>query len=164
LWGAFVALAALATLELALTLTVMQIGKRQEYTLVHSSAPLMDAVRTMDQDVTTILAASRGYVLTHQTQLQQQYDDGVREFEKASGTAVALSSDPRDLQLVSDLHHHFTDIKSLCDEQIRLTNENKLANAQEFMLEAAKSHRAAQDYAGMMEMSIAVARHARSTR
>jgi len=150
LWGAFVALAALATLELALTLTVMQIGKRQEYTLVHSSAPLMDAVRTMDQDVTTILAASRGYVLTHQTQFQQQYDDGVREFEKASGTAVALSSDPRDLQLVSDLHHHFTDIKSLCDEQIRLTNENKLANAQEFMLEAAKSHRAAQDYAGMM--------------
>jgi len=151
LWGAFVALAVLATLELALTLTVMQIGKRKEYTLVHATEPLMDAVRTMDEDVTIILAATRGYVLTHQTQFQQQYDDGVREFEKESGTAVALATDPRDLQLVSDLRHHFTDIKGLCDEQIRLTNDGKAGNAQEFLLEAAKEHRASQDYAGTMQ-------------
>jgi PAS domain S-box-containing protein len=151
LWGAFVALAALATVELALTLAVMQIGKRQEYTLVHANEPLVDSVVTMDDDVTQIMAASRGYVLTEQTQFLQQYDDAVREFEKSSAQAVQLAVEPRDAQLVFDLRRHFIEIKQLSDEQINLTREKKTANAVEFMLDAARIHRAVPDYAGTMQ-------------
>jgi len=151
LWAAFVALAALATVELALTLTVMQIGKRQEYMLVHGTEPLIDAVRTMDEDVDTIMSASRGYILTQQTQFLQQYDDGVREFEKSSAMAVQLASNPRDSQLVFDLRRHFIEIRQLCDQQIQLTRDGKNANAQEFMLEAVRLHRAVPDYAGTLQ-------------
>ena len=76
LWGAFAALALLALIGLALTLTVLQVGKRQEYRIVHGSEPLMDAVNTMDEDIITMLAAARGYQLTGNTQFQQQYDGG----------------------------------------------------------------------------------------
>ena len=75
LWGAFAALALLALIGLVLTLTVMQVGKRQEYRIVHGSEPLIDAVNTMDEDIITMLAAARGYQLTGNTQFQQQYDD-----------------------------------------------------------------------------------------
>lgn len=151
LWSAFAALAILAIVGLALTLAVMQMGKRQEYTLVHATEPLIDTTRTMDEDVTIILGAARGYVLTQQTQFLQQYDDGVREFEKSAAMAVRLATDARDAQLVFDLRRHFSEIKGLCDEQIELMRDGKPANANEFMLEAARLQRSAPDYAGTMQ-------------
>src|SRR5512140_3551724 len=80
LWGAFAALALLALIGLALTLTVLQMGKRQEYRIVHGSEPLIDAGRTMDEDVDTLLAAARGYQLRRNSEFLQQYDDAIREF------------------------------------------------------------------------------------
>src|SRR5207237_8058130 len=88
LWGAFAALALLALVGLVLTLAVMQMGKRQEYRIVHGSEPLIDDVRTMDEDITTMLAAARGYHLTRNTQFQQQHADAARAFQK---TAIAAA-------------------------------------------------------------------------
>src|SRR5947209_16411588 len=129
LWGAFAALGLLAAIGLVLTLTVLQMGKRQEYRIVQGSEPLIDAVRTMDEDTTTILAAARGYHLTRNTEFEQQYDDAVREFEKASANAGQLATDARDLQIVSALRRHFTDIKGLTAAEIQATKDGKLDNA-----------------------------------
>src|SRR5439155_13755524 len=52
--------------------------------------------------------------------------------------------------LVSQLRHHFQDIRGLTDQQIELTKEGKVGNANEYMLEAARIHRSTPDYAGML--------------
>ena len=64
LWGAFAALALLALVGLMLTLTVLQMGKRQEYDIIHGSELLNDDVDTMDEDAGKILSAARGYHLS----------------------------------------------------------------------------------------------------
>ncbi len=150
LWGAFAALTALIVIGLSLALIVLQASKRQEYRIVHGSEVLLDAVQQMDGDVVGIMAAARGYLLTQQTQFLQQYDDAVREFEKDAITAVQLSSDPHDGQLVSQLRAHFREVKRITDQQIELVREGKLGNANEYMLEAARVHRSSPDYAGTL--------------
>jgi len=151
LWGAFAALALLALVGLVLTLTVMQKGKQQEYRIIHGSEPLLDAVRTMDEDITTMLAAARGYHLTHNTQFQQQYDDAAREFQKTAITAVQLAkSDPHDFELVTSMRRHYRDIYSLTAMEIRAAGEGKSDAAIENMTEAARERRAMPDYSGIM--------------
>src|SRR5437773_12504591 len=90
LWGAFAVLALLVVIGLGLTVTILQIGKRQEYRIVHGSEPLLDAIQRMDQDIVGVIGSARGYLLTQQTQFVQQYDDAVRDFQKQSATAVQL--------------------------------------------------------------------------
>ena len=46
LWGAFFVLTLLVAIALGLTVSVMQIGRRQESRIVHGSEPLRDAVQT----------------------------------------------------------------------------------------------------------------------
>ena len=92
LWGAFAVLALLVVIGLALTITTLQMGKRQESQIVRGSEPLLDAVQQMDQDVVTILGAARGFVLTQQTQFLQQYDDAVKNFQKQTTTALQLAA------------------------------------------------------------------------
>ena len=150
LWGAFVALTVLVAVGLTVTVVVLQMAKRQEYRIVHASEPLLDAVQSMDQAIVAMLSASRGYLLTQQTQFLQQYDDSVREFEKQSATATQLATSPRDGQLVSQLRRHFADIRGLIDRAIALAREGNSANANEFMLEAARIRRSTPDYAGTM--------------
>lgn len=150
LWSAFAALTALIAIGLTLALLVLQASKRQEYRIVHGSETLLDSVQQMDGDVLGVMAAARGYLLTQQTQFLQQYDDAVRDFDKQSVTAVQLASEARDAQLVSQLRHHFRDIRELTDQQIALTRDGKTGNANEFMLEAARIHRSAPDYAGTL--------------
>src|SRR5438874_4967422 len=150
LWGAFVALTVLVAIGLAATVVVLQVAKRQEYKIVHASEPLLDAAQSMDQAIVAMLGASRGYLLTQQTQFLQQYDDGVREFEKQSATATQLATSPRDLQLVSQLRRHFADIRGLIDRAIVLAREGNGGNANEFMLEAARIRRSTPDYAGIL--------------
>jgi PAS domain S-box-containing protein len=151
LWGAFAALALLALVGLVLTLTVLQVGKRQEYRIVHGSEPLMDAVNTMDEDIVTMLAAARGYQLTGNTQFQQQYDDAAREFQKTAITAVQLAkSDPHDFELVTSLQRYYRDIYGLTTMEIRAAGEGKTPAALENMFEAARVHRSMPDYNGIM--------------
>src|SRR5438067_196151 len=98
LWGAFFILTLLVVIGLALTVTVLQIGRRQESRIVHGAEPLLDAVSRMDEDVRAMLAAARGFLLTQQTQFLQQYDDAVKDFTKQSATASQLAISPPDLQ------------------------------------------------------------------
>jgi PAS domain S-box-containing protein len=150
LWGAFAALALLAGVGLALTLTVLQMGKRQEYRIVHGSEPLIDLVRTMDQDEEILLSAARGYQLTRASEFLQQYDDAVREFQKSAESAAPLASDPHDARLVGEMRRHFTAVRQITDHQIELVKADKLGNASEFLSEASRVHRAAPDYSGTL--------------
>jgi len=150
LWGAFAVLTLLVAIGLGLTITILQIGKRQETRIVHGSEPLLDAVQRMDQDVVALLGASRGYLLTKQTQFLQHYDDSVRDFEKQSVSATGLATSPQDQQLVARLRHHFNEIKGLTDEQIALAKDDHIANANEYMLEAARIRRSTPDFAGTL--------------
>ena len=150
LWGAFAALTALIAIGLTLALVVLQASKQQENRIVRGSEVLLDAVQQMDEDVLGIMAAARGFLLTQQTQFLQQYDDAIRDFEKQSATAIQLAGDPRDAQLVSELRRHFREVKQLTDAENDLVRQDKLGNANEYMLEAARIHRAAPDYAGTL--------------
>src|SRR5713101_7851332 len=87
LWGAFIALTVLVAIGLAITVTILQMGKHQESRIVHGSEPLLDAVQQMDQDTVAILGASRGFLVTQQSQFLEQYDNRVRDFQKQATTA-----------------------------------------------------------------------------
>ncbi|PYQ27188.1 MAG: hypothetical protein DMF57_18595, partial [Acidobacteria bacterium] len=136
LWAAFAALTTLVAIGLALTVIVLQISKRQEYRIVHGSEPLLDAVQDMDADIVGMMGATRGFLLTRQTQFLQQYDDAIRDFEKKSATAVRLATSPRDAQLVSQLRRHFGDMRKLNDRATAMAKDGQMENANESMLEA----------------------------
>src|ERR1700720_1711369 len=150
LLGAFAVLTLLVAIGLVLTLVILQTGKRQEFRIVHTSEPFLDAVQQMDEDVVAMLAAGRGFLLTKQSQFLQQYDESVRDFDKQSITATQLASPPQDSRLVPSFRHHFADLKGLTDQQIELTKEEKPANANEYMLEAARMRRSAPDFYGTL--------------
>ncbi|MEA2326549.1 MAG: hypothetical protein QOE68_1508, partial [Thermoanaerobaculia bacterium] len=84
LWGAFAVLVVLIAAGLALTMGIMYLANRQEYRIVEGSAPLIDNVYAMNDDILTIMSAARGYSLTQQTQFQQQYDEAIRDFKKSA--------------------------------------------------------------------------------
>jgi signal transduction histidine kinase/CHASE3 domain sensor protein len=150
LWAAFAALTTLVAIGLAVTVIVLQISKGQEYRIVHGSEPLLDAVRDMDADIVGMMAATRGFLLTQQTQFLQQYDDAIRDFEKKSATAVRLATSPRDAQLVSQLRRHFADMGKLNDRAIAMAKDGQAGNANGYMLEAARIRRSSPDYAGTL--------------
>ncbi|MCU1230257.1 MAG: putative multi-sensor signal transduction histidine kinase [Acidobacteria bacterium] len=150
LWGAFAALTVLVILGLALTLTVLQIGRRQEYRIVHGSAPLIDAVNSMGLDITTMVSAARGYIAQQQSQFAQQYDDAVRDFAKSDKQATELTEEPRDLLVVGDLRRHYFEVRQLADKQFRLAHDGKIAEASDAMLELARVRRSAPDYVGIL--------------
>src|SRR5581483_8300930 len=150
LWGAFAVLTILVAIGLSLTIVILHMGKQQEFRIVHTSEPFLDAVQQMDEDVVAMLGAARGYLLTQQTQFLQQYDDAVREFEKQASAAMQLASSPRDEQMVGAFRRHFSDLKGLTDQQIVWTKENRAGNANEAMLEAARLRRSAPDFFGTL--------------
>ena len=151
LWSAFAALAILVVVGLALNITILQSQRRQEYRIVQSSVPLIDAVNEMDESVTRIVSAARGYQLSRQTAFQQQYDDAVRDFEKASLTANQLAyADPRDARLVSELRRHFVEIRKMTDRQMQLTQDDRPEDARQIMLDIASRRRSTPDYAGTL--------------
>jgi PAS domain S-box-containing protein len=150
LWGAFAVLTLLVSIGLALTLVILQTGKRQEFRIVHTSEPFLDAVQQMDEDVVAVLAAARGYLLTRQTQFLQQYDDAVRDFDKQAVTATQLASSSQDMALVGAFRRHFSDLRGVTDQQIALTKDDKPDNAREYMLEAARLRSSAPDFYGKL--------------
>src|SRR5437764_11602506 len=113
LWGAFAVLVVLIAAGLALTMGILHLAKGQEDRIVEGSAPLIDNVYAMNDDILTIMSSARGYSLTQQTQFQQQYDEAVRDFKKSSTNAAQLATDPGDLQKIAAMRKNFTDIRQL---------------------------------------------------
>src|SRR5258706_8558847 len=150
LWGAYAALILLIITGLAVTVGILQSANRQDYRVVEGSAPLLKAVNSMDDDTNIIISAAQGFALTQQSAFSAQYDDAVRDFEKSSGAAVRLATDPRDTQIVFAMRKHFIEIKQLTDRQLELVRDGKLANANEVMIETARIRRSTPDYDGVM--------------
>jgi signal transduction histidine kinase/CHASE3 domain sensor protein len=151
LWSAFAALATLVVVGLALNITILQSQRRQEYRIVQSSVPLIDAVNDMDEAVMRIVSAARGFQISRQTAFQQQYDDAVRDFEKASLTANQLAdSDPRDARIVSELRRHFVEMRKMTDREIALTLDDRPEEARQVMLDIASKRRSTPDFAGTL--------------
>src|SRR5688572_11053247 len=87
LWGAFAGLTLLIVVVVASTITLLQMQQKQDSTVVRQSLPLIEAVHEMDQSLTTMVSASRGYLLSKQSAFKQQYDDSALEFGKAQSQA-----------------------------------------------------------------------------
>ncbi|MEA2236972.1 MAG: hypothetical protein QOC81_1696 [Thermoanaerobaculia bacterium] len=150
LWSAFGVLVVLIVAGLALTVGTLHLSDGQEYRIVEGSGPLLDAVRSMNEDTLTIMGAARGYALTRQTQFQQQYDEAVRDFSKAYANALHLAADPRDADRVGKMRKHFNEVKQFTDREMAAASEGRDLNANEYMVAASEAHRAAPDYAGTM--------------
>jgi PAS domain S-box-containing protein len=144
LWGAFLGLTVLTAAGVALTISVLQMEQRQEYVIVQESRPILEAVRTMDEALATMVSATRGYVMSGQTAFEQQYADAVRQFDTAEALARARASHPDDKQVIELFHKHFLRIQQLTDKQLQLKDANESAN--DVMLETARLRRAAPDY------------------
>ncbi|HEX9163942.1 MAG TPA: ATP-binding protein [Thermoanaerobaculia bacterium] len=149
LWAAFAALALFVALGVGLTIAILQLEKREEYSVVQESRPLLDAMHVMDESIVQIISAARGYLLTHESQFIDQYETAVRNFDTAASQAMQNADDPRDQQFVANLRRSFAEIRGLTDRQIALAKEGKSDNALEFMLETARLRRATPDYADM---------------
>ncbi len=148
LWGAFAVLVVLIVAGLALTMGILHLSNRQEYRIVEGSVPLIDAINSMNADTLTIMSAARGYSLTRQTQFQQQYDEAVRDFRKASANAAQLATDARDAQQVTLMRKNFTEVRALTDQEMDAVREGRDGNANELMVEASRVQRSAPDFAG----------------
>ena len=149
LWGAFFALVVLVGVGLALTVTVLQVAKQQESRAIHESQPLIDAVHNMEVATMTILAAARGDQLTGKTEFLQQYDDAVREFEKASAAAEQVARG-QDVALIRAFEQEFRDIKSHTDRENEYTKAKNFDLATGEATAAAAIRRSAKDYDGMI--------------
>jgi len=142
LWAAFAALALFVAFGVGLTTAVLQLEKRQEYAVVQESRPLLDSVRLMDESIVQEISSARGYLLTHEGQFIDQYEQGERSFDTAVTMAMQSASDPRDQQIIAALRHEFSEIRRLTDAQIN--------DAKEGMLEASRFRRSSPDYAAML--------------
>ncbi|HUP62836.1 MAG TPA: ATP-binding protein [Thermoanaerobaculia bacterium] len=148
LWGSFAGLTLLVAAGVALTIAVLRMEQRVEYAIVQQSRPLVDAVRTMDASLATMVSAARGYQISRQTAFEQQYADAAREFDKAKNLAFDNVIDPRDRQLLNEFNQHFLEIKRRLDRQLELfANERDATNQ---MTAIANLRRDAPDYAGLI--------------
>ncbi|HEU4521442.1 MAG TPA: ATP-binding protein [Thermoanaerobaculia bacterium] len=150
LWGAFAALAFFVAAGVAVTTAVLQLEKRQEFRVLEESRPLQEAVRQMDRDVTSMVSAARGYVLTQQTQFTESYEQAARSFEKSFVLANDLAVQPRDKQVVRDFHRHYGQVKALTDEQMELAGSQRGKPAIDLVLETARVRRTAPEYAALI--------------
>jgi PAS domain S-box-containing protein len=145
LWGAFIGLAVLTAGSVVLTIAVLQMEQRHEYSL-SESRPLLDAVDTMDESLTAMVSAARGYSLSERTAFEQQYEDAVREFNTAQEVATENARDDRDRKDVRDFIAHYKELKKLTDKQIKHTDDKQPEEAKTLMLEAFRLRRATPDY------------------
>jgi len=150
LWGAFAVLVILVIAGLALTTGILHLANRQESRIVEGSAPLLDEVYAMNDDIIIMMSAARGFALTQQTQFQQQYDEAIRNFRKSAASADHLALDPADRQRIAKMRDNFKNIQQLTSREMEEAREGHDGNANEFMLEASKIYRGAPDLAGGM--------------
>src|SRR3970282_115085 len=77
IWGTLLGLALLTASSVGLTIAVLRMVQRLGCRLVQETRPLLDAVRAMDEALSTMVSASRGYLQTGQTAFSAQYDQAV---------------------------------------------------------------------------------------
>lgn len=150
LWSAFGGLALLTAGSVAITILMLRVEQTEDYAIVQEARPLLDAVRTMDASLSTMIAASRGFTLTQETAFVQQYEDAAREFDKAESMAADLARNPRDLAHLAEFRAHFLRMRELMGRQTLLSREGRAREARDLMLEAAEVHRGANDFAGVI--------------
>jgi PAS domain S-box-containing protein len=154
LWGAFIFLTILVLAGLAININVLMAEKRQEYRIVNVFGPLLERVKTMDSDEDQMLAATRGFVLTGQTQFLQQYADSVREFNKSAASAETLVERDGDRQRIAAMVAHFNKLRELGQKQIDRVREGDAAAARLFLLQAADVDRSEPDDGGLISDSL----------
>jgi PAS domain S-box-containing protein len=150
LWGAFGGLVLLTASGVALTIAVLRMEQRLEYHVVQEQRPFLDAVNTMDGALTTMIAASRGYLQTGQTAFSAQYDQAARDYDKAETLAKAMAEEPHDIADLNAFRVHYREIKDLLEQQNQLRDDGRDVDAREIMLKIAQKQRSAPDYAGMI--------------
>jgi PAS domain S-box-containing protein len=139
LWGAFLGLALLIVVGVVSTITILQMEQRAEYKNVQESRPLLDTVRSMDEALSTMVSASRGFAGTGQTAFSQQYDDASREFDTFALHAKELAGrDRENTRLVEAFIRHKDEVKRAIDADKR--SEDMVGNV-------AQMRRQAPDYA-----------------
>jgi PAS domain S-box-containing protein len=150
LWGAFGGLVLLTASGVVLTIAVLRMEQRLEYHVVQEQRPFLDAVNTMDGALSTMVAASRGYLLTRETAFSAQYDEAARDYDKAETLAMAMAEDPHDIADLNAFRVHYREIKDLLEQQNQLRDDGRDVDAREIMLKVAQKRRSAPDYAGMI--------------
>jgi PAS domain S-box-containing protein len=143
LWGAFIGLALLTVIGVGSTIAILQTEQRQESKNAQELRPLVDTVRAMHDDVSTLVSASRGFALNGQTAFEQQYDDASRNFDTLAERAREYARDPRDKRLLEDFIAHKEKLKHITDKLM----DDKLPAT---MLAAAELRRRAPDYADLI--------------
>ncbi len=146
-WGAFFGLTLLTAASVALTIAVLRAEQRNEFRIVQESRPLLDAVRAMDKSILTMVSAARGFVLTGQTAFEQQYDDAVREYERALTQARAAAKTTAHRQAITDLDKHFNAIKKQTDQQVE---KGQKGNWHDLAVEVARIRRVEPDHAELL--------------
>lgn len=150
LWSFVAALGVLIALGVILTTFVLQRQKREDFLVLQISQPLIESVTAMDESMQALLAASRAYNLTRETQFLQQYADAARKFDTSAARAYRLAAESRSQQRVVEYRKHFLEIRRLTDYQIGLVRDGLGQNANEAMLEAARIQRLAPDFSGII--------------
>jgi PAS domain S-box-containing protein len=160
LWGAFAALSALIILGLGLSLSVLQIEKNQETHVVSTVQPLLDAVQDMDTATTELLAASRGYSLSRQTQFLERYAVAIRNFNKSLDRANRAAIDPVLQRHVASYSTEFKQLRQVTDREIQYTAADDPADALKSMIDAAAIRSKAPDYAGIVQGALTMSQNA----
>ena len=116
LWGAYFGLALLIAAAVGSTIAILQTEQRTEHRNVQQSRPLLDAVRTMDEALNTMVSASRGFAYTGQTAFSQQYDDASRQFDTVASRAQELArGNDMNATLVDAFIRHKEEVKVAID-------------------------------------------------
>ncbi|HEX2060876.1 MAG TPA: PAS domain-containing protein, partial [Thermoanaerobaculia bacterium] len=150
LWGAFAGLTLLVVGGVGFTISILRMEQRREYAIVQETRDLLDAVRKMDEALTTMVSSARGYYISRQTAFEQQYADAVREFGTAQSQAREGVKDPRDAANLNQFSGHFGVIRELTDAAIEETSRDQEAKAREFLHAAWVERRSAPDYAELI--------------
>jgi PAS domain S-box-containing protein len=150
-WAAFLGLTLLTAAGVALTIFVLRTEERNEHRIVEESRPLLDAVNTMDEAILTMVSASRGFVMTDQTAYEQQYDDAVRAYNRASDQAGALAKGTRHEQTIHNMDKHYGEVERLTRKQIE---QGQNDNWRDVASEIGRMRRVEPDHAGLLQDQI----------
>jgi PAS domain-containing protein len=145
---AFGALSLFVVLAATMNILVLQQERRHFARAMQVYGPLLESMMSMDGTLSSMLAATRGYTISQQTQFLSQYDEAIRRFELTYETASSLATEQRDRALIDGMREHYLELRKLSDEQVTLTREGRRREALDVMLEAAKIRRSAHDFAG----------------
>jgi PAS domain S-box-containing protein len=147
LWGAFVGLALLTASGVALTITVLRMEQEFEHRIVQKSRPFVDSVNAMDDALATMVAASRGYLLSGDSSFSAQYEDAARDYDEAEKAATD-NAPARDTADLNEFRVHAHALTDLMNQQNQYRSDQRDVDAEAIMLNVAKRRRTAPDYAG----------------